>query len=164
MLGLLGAGWGAAAALSSGLARQLRFKAKASGRSLSRTYNNRRPKRMGLKAGHGELVEEQTMLAKQRKIKWLAGDGTFFGRTRNLHAGQAGVVEFRRSDSPTKSQAVATISPYWKEHRALQRLKATLGQWGALPDHCRGRVLTGGPGLGVYVAGVQGPRRPTGTA
>lgn len=62
MLGLLGAGWGAAAALSSGLARQLRFKAKASGRSLSRTYNNRRPKRMGLKAGHGELVEEQVPL------------------------------------------------------------------------------------------------------
>lgn len=53
-----------------------------------------RPKYLGVKVSHGQMVSSGVILVRQRGTKFAAGDGVKVGRDHTLFAIKEGVVKF----------------------------------------------------------------------
>lgn len=66
------------------------------GQGASRNGRDSHSKRLGVKAGHGELVKAGNILIRQRGTKWHPGKGVGRGNDDTLFALTHGLVSFRK--------------------------------------------------------------------
>lgn len=81
------------------------------GQGSSRNGRDSHSKRLGVKAGNGQLVTAGSILVRQRGTKWHPGRNVGRGRDDTLFALSDGLVTFRKTDRTVVSiEAVAPLA------------------------------------------------------
>jgi large subunit ribosomal protein L27 len=71
------------------------------GQGSTRNGRDSQSKRLGVKAGAGELVKAGSILVRQRGTKWHPGKNVGRGNDDTLFALSDGIVKFRKTDKTT---------------------------------------------------------------
>lgn len=68
------------------------------GQGSTRNGRDSESKRLGIKAGSGEVVKAGSILVRQRGTKWHPGKNVGRGNDDTLYALAEGIVKFRKTD------------------------------------------------------------------